>query len=167
MEIGKHIAAAGLAVAVICTSATPAFSASCWQAEEASAAKVRDLQTRLMVAGLKCRGNGPEMLAVYNRFVVAHRSSIQRYNNVLRARFIRLSGKSGGERDYDRYTTALANAYGATDADQQACDEMVVLAKRAVLARPAELVPLAEDFGLDPKMSGGVCRIRMASAKQR
>src|SRR3546814_11211507 len=93
----------------------------------------------MMVAGLKCRGYGPEMLAAYNRFVVVHRTSIQRHNGVLRARFIRTDGRSAGQRGYDRYTTALANAYGATSADPAACGEMVALAQRAATARAIAL----------------------------
>src|SRR3546814_9382021 len=113
MKIGKNIGAAVVAVALFCVSASEAQAGSgCWQASEVAAAKVRDLQTRMMVAGLKCRGYGPEMLAAYNRFVVVHRPSIQRHNGVLRARFIRTAGRSAGQRGSDRYTTALANAYG-------------------------------------------------------
>src|SRR3546814_14770048 len=120
-----------VAVALFCVSASEAKAGwGCWQASEVAAAKVRDLQTRMMVAGLKCRGYGPEMLAAYNRFVVVHRTSIQRHNGVLRARFIRTDGRSAGQRGYDRYTTALANAYGATSADPAACGEMVALAQR-------------------------------------
>src|SRR3546814_5549337 len=105
------------------------LGSGCWQASEVAAAKVRDLQTRMMVAGLKCRGYGPEMLAAYNRFVVVHRTSIQRHNGVLRARFIRTDGRSAGQRGYDRYTTALAHAYGATSADPAACGEKGALAQ--------------------------------------
>src|SRR3546814_9234714 len=95
------------------------LGSGCWQASEVAAAKVRDLQTRMMVAGLQWRGYGPEMLATYNRFVVVHRTSIQRDNRVLRARFIRSDGRSDGQRGYDRYTTALANAYGETRSEEQ------------------------------------------------
>lgn len=165
MGIGKGFAAAVLAAAVVSGGAQSALAASCWQAQEVSAARVRDLQTRLMVAGLKCRGQGPEMLAAYNRFVVEHRASIQRHNNVLRTHFIRMQGKSGGEREYDRYTTALANAYGSTAADSGACADMVRLAKRAASAKPVELVAVAEDYGLQPEMNGGACPLRMASSR--
>ena len=165
MKIRRAITAAMLAAAAICASSTPVYAASCWSAEEVAAAKIRDLQTRMMVAGLKCRGDGPEMLAAYNRFVVVHRTSIQRHNNILRGRFIRIGGKSGGERDYDRYTTAMANAYGSTEADHQACREVTALARRAASAKPVELVAIAEDYGLQPKMAGGSCPMRMASTR--
>src|SRR3546814_10878141 len=132
MKIGKNIGAAVVAVALFCVSASEAQAGSgCWQASEVAAAKVRDLQTRMMVAGLKCRGYGPEMLAAYNRFVVVHRTNIQRHNGVLRARFIRTDGRSAGQRGYDRYTTALAKAYGATSADPAAWGEIVAPAPRA------------------------------------
>ena len=166
MKIGKNIGAAVVAVALFCVNASEAQAESgCWQASEVAAAKVRDLQTRMMVAGLKCRGYGPELLAAYNRFVVVHRASIQRHNGVLRARFIRMDGRSAGQRGYDRYATALANAYGATSADPAACGEMVGLAKRAATARAIDLVALAEDHGLEPEMKGGACPVRMASSK--
>ena len=165
MLIGKGIAATALVVAMVCGGTQTAVAASCWQANEVSAAKVRDLQTRLMVAGLKCRMRGPEMLAAYNRFVVAHRDAIQRHNGTLRARFIRLEGRSQGERDYDRYTTALANAYGSTAADGQACAELAGLARQAAAVKAADLVTLAEDYGLQPEMRGGSCPMRMAASR--
>lgn len=165
MKIGKAMWAAVLAVAMVGGNAAPAFAANCWQQQEVAAAMVRDLQTRMMVAGLKCRGGGPDMLAAYNRFVRTHRGTIQKHNDILRARFIRMKGAKAGERAYDSYTTALANNYGATAADNNACEDMEKLAKRAASERAANLAAVAEDYGLKPDMDGGACKVRMASRK--
>src|SRR3546814_20151443 len=105
------------------------------------------------------------MLAAYNRFGVVHRTSIQRHNGVLRARFSRTDGRSAGQRGYDRYATALANAYGATSSDPAACGEMVGLANRAATARAIDLVALAEDHWLEPAMKDVDCPVRLASSK--
>lgn len=86
--------------------ATPA-SAACWEAEEYEAARMRDLQTVLMVSALKCGRSIPEMPAAYNRWVGRAKDKLLEGEKKLLAHFVR----EGDKARYDKFTTALANRY--------------------------------------------------------
>lgn len=122
--------------------------AGCWTVEEASAAKVRDLQTMLMVAALRCHSSGVDVLADYNRFVAANRPVLVAANGQLKAHFVRVQG-AAGQRGYDSFTTMLANGYGAAGAGAEGCADMAELA-RAGIEPGMTLLALAEGRGLDP-----------------
>src|SRR5690606_30503941 len=103
----------GSAVALLSLSlATPAAAQNCWNGAAVKAAKVRDLQTLLMVGALQCRSTEYDVLGHYNRFVKAHRATITAHNDVLKTHFVR----AGKARDYDRFTTAMANGHSAGSA---------------------------------------------------
>ena len=57
----------------ICMPATAQAQAGCWNQTQVAAAKVRDLQSRLMVATLRCAAMGQDVAAAYNRFLAANR----------------------------------------------------------------------------------------------
>ena len=133
------LAAAALATCVISTAAP---AASCWSQADVSAAKVRELQTRLMVATLRCRASGVNILASYNAFVGTTKPAIIAANNTLKAHF-GAAGPVAGQRDYDRYTTVLANAYGAADTGPESCAEAANLAAEATVAK-GDLAAFAE-----------------------
>jgi hypothetical protein len=145
--------------------AAPA-QAACWDERETEAALVRDLQTTLMVAALRCRVVGQDMLADYNAFVTTSRATLASMNDRLKQRFNRAHGAAEGQRQYDRFTTSLANAHGASKAD---CGEMASLAREARMQRGSTegLRLLAEREGLDPALAGGICPMVVASADRR
>jgi hypothetical protein len=146
----KNYTRAALVAAALATSlvSTTASAASCWTQADVSAAKVREMQTRLMVATLRCRASGVNILASYNNFMAAAKPSIIAANDQLKAHFA-ASGPVAGQRDYDRYTTSLANAYGAADTGPESCAEAANLAAEATAARgdlaafAAHAVPVA------------------------
>jgi hypothetical protein len=74
----KNHTRAALAAAAIatCLVSTAAPAATCWSQADVSAAKVRELQTRLMVAALRCRATGVNILASYNNFVGSAKPAI-------------------------------------------------------------------------------------------
>ncbi len=154
-------AVAALVGASLCGQAAAA-SNGCWSPGTISAAKVRDLQTMLMVAALRCHGSGTNVLASYNRFVKSNRTSLMQANTVLKTHFNQSYGKVEGQRRYDRFTTALANAYGAGGAGSSACDEMADLADSASGAG-ARLAVIAQDRGLDPALPSRACPITIAA----
>lgn len=163
---GKMRGAALAALAVsMSTGQAQAATSDCWSAQEVSAAKVRDLQTMLMVAGLRCRGTGSDVLAAYNRFVVTNRSAIVDVNNRLKAHFNTAYGPTEGQRSYDRFTTALANAYGAGGSGTANCDDMIALAEDAAATQgsAAALVSLADARGLQPDMPTLRCSVVYAA----
>ena len=148
-------AALGAAAVAICLSSTaPAASGACWTQADVSAAKVRQLQTKLMVAALRCRASGVDILSSYNRFIRAKRSEITAANDRLKAHF-RAAHASTGERDYDRYTTALANHYGGARTSENSCAEAEDLAQTAD-AR-GSLIAVAEHDVSSAKLPSGRC----------
>jgi hypothetical protein len=160
---GKFGRAAGVAamIAFGCAQAQAARN-ECWTAQEVSAAKVRDLQTMLMVAGLRCRSGGADVLSGYNRFVSANRAALVEVNDRLKLHFRALHGQAEGQRNYDRFTTALANAYGAGGSGTGNCAHMASLAAEASSARgSAALIAIAEDRGVSPELP--TCPVRMAA----
>lgn len=84
----------------------PVFAASCYTAVEAGAVGVRQLQTELMVAALKCHNHG--YAPMYNAFVGKFRPNLSRNADVLRAHFSRAYGRDHARR-FDTYITSLAN----------------------------------------------------------
>lgn len=136
------------------TRATPA----CWSEADMDAAKVRDLQSRLMVATLRCQGAGFDLTAAYNRFVVANRATLQGLNAVLMTQFRSRFGE-GAQVEYDRYATALANAYGGDATNRSVCANAERLADAAAAAAGsvARLVALHSRVGLPPPRPGAAC----------
>lgn len=159
-----RVAAAALIIALSFGQAQAATS-DCWSAQTIAAAKVRDLQTMLMVAGLRCRGGRNDVLAGYNRFVSANRSAIVAVNDQLKSHFRTAYGATEGQRSYDRFTTALANAYGAGGAGSSDCADMANLASEAADARgsSATLTAIAQRRGFDPDLPTRSCSIRIAA----
>lgn len=146
------------AAAVALSAAAPA-DAGCWSAEHASAARVRNLQTFLMVETLRCQAMGFNISADYNAFVRGNRAAISTANDRIKAFFITASGPVYGQTAYDRFTTSLANAYGAarTSADSCAAARSVA-AEGALIDNSHEgLAMIAARQGLDPVLPGGRC----------
>lgn len=163
----NHLLKGGLCVAVAATGflARPANAAmSCWGEQQVAAAKVRDLQSRLMVATMRCSAMGINILPAYNEFVRTNRSTIQSANNVIKAQFNTGFG-ARGQVEYDRFTTALANAYGADATNVEICRETADHARDAVDARGdiQRLVDIVEAMGQTPRLPGGQCSVSFAS----
>ena len=74
-----------------------------------------------------------------------------------------LSRSFGGsaQTEYDRFTTALANAYGGGKTSGETCAEAAAVAAEAVAAGGdiQRLVEIEERFGLPPALPGGQCPI--------
>ena len=152
--------AAALAAASFCTAQAAQADMGCWNNEQAAAAKVRDLQSRLMVASLRCRAIGIDVLAPYNAFVSGNRTTLQAANTVLRAQFAAGYG-AAGESAYDRFTTALANEYGADATTDAICAETADASLEAAEAAgdTRKLLAVAERLGPTPELPGGECPI--------
>lgn len=96
--------------------ATPA-AATCWEPEEYEAARMRDLQTVLMVSALKCGRADPAMPAAYNAWVGRAKAKLMEGEQKLLAHFVR----EGDKAKYDKFTTALANRYSEYADDPKFC----------------------------------------------
>jgi hypothetical protein len=155
----------GLCAALLVTA--PAQSA-CWSSEHLTAARVRDLQTWLMVETLRCQVMHFDLSGDYNGFLRANRSAIGDANDRLKHFFITADGPVFGQQSYDRFTTRLANAYGAGHTGAESCEQARAVAREAAMMdNSAEgLLLIAERQGLSPQLPGGICgQEAVASAK--
>jgi hypothetical protein len=137
----------------------------CWNDTQTAAAQVRNLQSRLMVASLRCVAMGYDVTPAYNRFVLASRETIQGANGVILAQF--RAGHGGqAQFHYDRFATTLANAYGGDDTSEALCAETAMIADEAAQAagEPRRLVEIADRLGAAPELPGGRCGLSFASA---
>ena len=155
-------AAAGLAGAALLIAA-PANAAGCWKPEGAAAAKLRDLQSRLMVATLRCRAIGADIEASYGNFVRSNRQTIQAANDLLKAQFA--TGDKAGERAYDSFATALANQYGGDATTEELCHGFAAAAEDAAAAGGdlGALLSVADRLGPPPALPGGQCPVSFAA----
>jgi hypothetical protein len=163
--MGKRLGAAiaGAALMVSAVSGT-AQAADCWQAHEVSAAKVRDLQTMLMVAALRCRTSNDRILAAYNRFMTEDMALVTTANTRLKKHFMGAYGQIEGQREYDRFTTVLANNYGSDGASAESCADFTDLADSAAqIGREEGLLQLAEDRGIEPRLPTRSCPMDFAA----
>ena len=154
------------AAAVTLCAALPANAAmGCWNDTQVAAAKMRDLQSRLMVASLRCGAMGVDVTAAYNRFVVANRRTIQDANGMILAQF--RAGYGGqAQLHYDRFTTAMANAYGGDATDRTVCAETAAVAEEATAAAGdiGRLLVISDRFGFESALPGGRCGVTFAAA---
>jgi hypothetical protein len=162
MKTGGLFAAAA---ALLCVGMPAQAAMGCWDSSQVAAAKVRDLQSRLMVATLRCQAMGADVSQAYNRFVRANRETIQGANAVLLAQF-RSGYGSQAQTHYDRFATALANIYGADATDHAVCADTAALAEEAAAANGdiRELVAIEDRFGFSSILPGGECSYTLASA---
>ena len=150
----------GLAAAVII--AAPAHAA-CWRTDEVAAAKVRDLDTMLMVSSLRCRTVDAAMVTRYNSFVVKNRVPLTQANVTLRARFAAQVGRAAALNAYDKYITKVANRYGA-GAEGLSCADFAAITDAALGEVPnfANLAALADRAGTQPVIDGVACPVEIA-----
>ncbi|MBX7201252.1 MAG: hypothetical protein K1X51_17935 [Rhodospirillaceae bacterium] len=104
------VALAGLIAAGMPSAAFAKDAANCVSSDEAAALRLRDLQSRLMVAALSCNQQ-----AAYNSFVEKFRPSLTSAGLQIVAYFKRTGG---GEPALNRHLTQLANAAGLSRAEK-------------------------------------------------
>jgi hypothetical protein len=160
-------AALGLSAALFAATQPASAAMSCWGYEQAAAAKVRDLQSRLMVATMRCHAIGIDLVAVYNDFVRLNRPTLQAANGLIRAQFAAGYGKDG-ETQYDRFATALANEYGDDPTTVEICAEAAMAAVEAAEAQGdvTSLLALADRLGDSPVLPGGQCPVSFSALSE-
>ena len=111
------VAMAGLMAAAVPAPAFAKDTANCVSSDEAAAFRMRDLQSRLMVAALSCN-----QLTAYNTFVERFRPSLTSAGKQMVTYFQRAGG---GEPALNRHLTELANAAGLSraEAPEQYCGD--------------------------------------------
>jgi hypothetical protein len=108
----------------------------------------------LMVGTLQCRNSNRYSVELYNDFIMNQRSFLDANSYVLKARFMRESGISGGQAAYDRFATTLANRYSAELDRSEFCETVEDLARLGADAGREELLRLAESVAEAPDSGG-------------
>lgn len=123
----------------------------CWTEEAVAAARVRELETMLMVAALRCRTEGGSLLQDYNAFIGESRPALVEINNRLRHHFTKAVGPIKSLSAYDSFVTSLANRYGAGAAGLN-CGDMESILSAAVAEKGSidGLIRLAKDADMMP-----------------
>ncbi len=160
MRRGNKKVAALAALAGIIGSGTA--QAACWSPKAAEAAEVRDLETMLMVASLRCRLSGRNFIADYNAFVRGSRPALVEANDRLRSHY----ATSGGLNAYDRYVTSLANRHGGGSVGLDCKDmESLLDEARDSGGSVTQLAKLARTVEGGPHLPGGRCGEVIARAR--
>jgi hypothetical protein len=161
----KGIKRVVLTAAAAMTVCGPA-SAGCWSDSAVEAAYVRDFDTTLMVATLRCRMQDTQIGASYNKFVREKRAVLIAANDELRAQFSAGRGPKAGLDAFDRYSTSLANSHGAGE-NGVSCTEYRALIESAVAApvNRSALLQLAGRAGVNPALPTEACTRRVAFAR--
>ena len=120
------VLAAGLAMI-----AGEAHAAGCWSDNAYQAAQLRDLDTMLMVATLRCRMKNVDFSTDYNRFVVDKRAILVAANGDMQSAFAQSVGKAKALGAYDDFMTKIANSYG-NGMTGMSCEDFAALAAGVV-----------------------------------
>ena len=129
-------------------------STGCWYPNEARSAQLRGLQTMLMVGTLQCRRSHSYTVDLYNDFVVNQRPFLDANSYILKGRFMRENGISGGQGAYDSFTTSLANRYSEKLDNRTFCETVANFARLAAKASRRELFRLADSVAEAPGSRG-------------
>jgi hypothetical protein len=152
---------AALVAAAIVMTVQPAQA--CWDSAAQDAAKIKHLNTMLMVTALRCRNTGDNFLPHYNRFVVRHNGLIGSQNNVLKTHLASTYGAGGALNALDRMSIGYANSYGNGHAGM-GCSELKLLASK-LADEPhgvATMAAVADTVVIGQSWSGAVCPARIA-----
>jgi len=131
----------GASAALAATPAAPAkLPKACQTVAEENAERVRQLQTELMIAALKCRtSQDANLTEAYNGFIRKHSNVLLTQSNVLQAYFKRQYG-AGYLKRFDAYITQLANEVSRrSQTVPQYCQSIRPLLASATEVEPAKL----------------------------
>ncbi len=157
-----HRWAAAATLAAMSAAVPAQAQAHCWNEREASAAQVRELQIKLMVAALRCRAARMDITADYDDFVASQRSAIDHARFVIKQHF---AAEGGTQADYDRFGTSLANGYGDDPTTDGSCAEAAMIAHDASMIAPVALEPFAAARLFPASLPGGRCGMMPAVAQ--
>lgn len=141
--------------------------AQCWTADDVQVAKVRDLQTRLMVAAMRCESAGIAMNDQYGAFVTANRAAIATVNQRLRARFWTAYGREDGQRQLEAFTASLVAQHKDDGSAPSACEAQATLSREAAATAGSVsgLIAIADRTGSNPTLPGGTCAVGPAMVR--
>lgn len=155
--------------AMLVMAATPALAGSgagpsCWSAELAQAAKLRQLDVLLMVGSLRCRSGAQDYRAAYDRFLLKHRPLLGKVNQAILTEMRIKLGSVGALDALDQASVRMANHYG--EQTSFGCGDLGEVTAALAVSGP-EALPRAADVlvGEDVALEG--CPVQVAVAAVR
>jgi len=111
------------------------------------ATQLRRLDIMLMVTGLRCRTGDDDFRTDFQAFEAAHLAELNTAARDLRAGYVATLGARGADRELDRISVTMANAYGnghpwlgCHDLKQVTRDLAVAIGKEPLLAAADEIL---------------------------
>lgn len=159
IHLARQIISFGILAAL---STQPAQA--CWSNAAQDAAKIKHLNTMLMVTALRCRSTSDNFLPQYNRFVTKYSSLIGSQNNQLRNHLSATYGARGAEGALDRMSIGYAKSYG-TGHKAMDCRQLKDLADKLATETHGvmSMVAVADASVIGQSWSGASCPARMAT----
>ncbi|MFM9935450.1 MAG: hypothetical protein ACKVOL_04555 [Novosphingobium sp.] len=145
------------ALAIMSLTATASVQAACIDHQTATAARIHQFETMMMVVSLRCGRIGYDMRSSYEGMVTAHQAPFGQAATRLRHY---LGGNafdphSGG---FDRYATILGNAYGGGATSFGSCQTLdEVAGELAKVPDVRLLAQVAETLIARPKLDEMAC----------
>jgi hypothetical protein len=147
--------AAALALAGLVLAA-PA-QAACIDRQTATAARIHQFETMMMVVSLRCTRIGYDMRASYEGMVTAHQAPFGQAATRLR-HFLGGDGVDPHSGGFDRYSTILGNAYGGGATTFSTCQTLdQVAGELAKVPDVRLLAQVAEVLIARPKLDEMAC----------
>jgi hypothetical protein len=161
-KMTKILKKAVLGAVLMAVSVQPAQA--CWTNAAQDAAKIKHLNTMLMVTALRCRNTIDNFLPSYNQFVVKHNSLIGAQNAELRHYLSATYGARGAESALDRMSIGYANSYGNGHKEMD-CGQLKDLATRLASEHHGVLTmaAVADVNVVGTSWTGATCPKRMAT----
>lgn len=156
----KHITIS--IVTAVSLLSSPA-QASCWNANQVEAIKLRHLDVMLMVTALRCRNSQHNYLPEYNQFVTKNRTILAKANIIIRNHYYNEMPKKHALNEYDRLVVTMANNYG-TGHHQYNCQQLSEFAKSLSekLNDRKMLLEMSDKLTAKLSMKKQTCPIRIA-----
>lgn len=160
--MNKYLKKAAFAAVLVAVSVQPAQA--CWTSAAQDAAKIKHLNTMLMVTALRCRNTPDNFLPHYNRFVAKHNGLIGSQNAELRNHLSATYGAREAEGALDRMSIGYANSYG-TGHKAMNCRQLKELADRLATETHGvmTMAAVADVAVTGQSWNGASCPSRMAA----
>lgn len=99
-------------VAALCAAASLLCAMPARAEDAGNAQKLRQLDIMLMVTGLRCRTTADDFQGDFQAFEAHHLSELNSAAARMKAEYVSSFGNRGADRELDRISTMMANAYG-------------------------------------------------------
>jgi hypothetical protein len=161
-----NVKSGGIVFAAIALSLVATPAQACWNNAEQDAARIANLNQKLMVSGLRCRFGKDNFLNEYNRFVTRNNALLAGQHALIKARYARTSGAGAANAELDRFIIGLSNHYGGGHGNPD-CAQLRGLAGELSSAKldTASLSKLAEQHAGVPHQAAKSCPVAIAARR--